>query len=272
VASLVLSRAEFLVVLDILHSEHIFGLENSALFPADKDAHLELIDQGIQQLKERGLVRIEDGHHIIEHRLLEIGVIVTRPQVVITTIRDRTGIGGQLYLHYQAQNDVVEMMLPDENHYSLGQLPDIATAMDRLVRILDLPDGDCPFSKPQSIERDHLYHVKTRLESADRAGAMIGLTKLGWPEPYAAAFLDVLAGQQAAGLINLMAPDGDRPEDRLGVMRDLTLIRDRKTAWLLVPEPHNHDSLLAGQINAEAFRTALEIAYYAVSRRNQEQH
>jgi len=268
VAALILSRAEYLVILDILHAPRIFGLDNSSLFPADRDAHLELIEQGIHQLEARQLVRIENGHHIIERRLLEIGVVVTRPQLVITTIRDRAGIGGQLYIYYQVRDEIVEMVLPDEDHYSFGQLPDVASAMDRIIRILDLPDGDSHFSSPQSIERDHLYHIQTQLEYGDRAGAMTTLIGSGWPEPYADGYLAALAHQRAAGLVNFMAPAGGRP----GEMLDLTLIQDGETAWLVTAGSQNQNHLLVRQVNAAAFRLSLEAAYDAVSRRNQEQH
>jgi len=241
VAALILSRAEYLVILDILHAPRIFGLDNSSLFPADRDAHLELIEQGIHQLEARQLVRIENGHHIIERRLLEIGVVVTRPQLVITTIRDRAGIGGQLYIYYQVRDEIVEMVLPDEDHYSFGH---------------------------QSIERDHLYHIQTQLEYGDRAGAMTTLIGSGWPEPYADGYLAALAHQRAAGLVNFMAPAGGRP----GEMLDLTLIQDGETAWLVTAGSQNQNHLLVRQVNAAAFRLSLEAAYDAVSRRNQEQH
>ena len=94
-AALTLSRAEYLVILDILHANHIFGLE------------------------ARQLVRVESGRHIIERRLLELGAVVARPQLAIMTIRDRTGVGRQLYTHYRAGEKVVEQVLPDDDYPAL---------------------------------------------------------------------------------------------------------------------------------------------------------
>ncbi len=265
-APLILSKAEYLVILDILHANHIYGLDNRSLFPPDRETHLNLIHQGIRQLQDRQLVRIDGGRHIIERRLLELGVVVARPQVAIMTIRDRAGIGQQLYTHYQAGNKVVEQVLPDESHYSLGQLPDIASALDRIVRLLDLPPGDCAFPHPYPIDRDLLANIQDRLESGDRGEALTDLVLSGWPSPFAESYLASLDGRHKAGQVSLTAIADGRP----GEGRDLTLIEGDEGAWLLRPRPEERNHLLVRQINAAAFRAALNDAYAAVGLRARE--
>ena len=264
--ALTLSRAEYLVILDILHADHIFGLDNRSLFPDDHGAYLELIQQGIRQLEARQLVRIEGGRHIIERRLLELGAVVTRPQVAIMTIRDRAGIGQQLYTHYLAGDKVVEQVLPAEHHYSLGQLPDINSALDRILRLLDLPPGPCLFPHAQPIDRDHLADAQARLESGDGTGALANLVHSGWPTAFAENYLAALDGRTMAGHVNVMAVVEGRPGER----RDWSLIHGDKGAWLLLSQPDDHSRLVVRQIDAAAFRAALDAAYRAVSQRTQE--
>lgn len=255
--ALILSRAEYLVILDILHVKHIFGLEDRSLIPADRETHLQLIHEGIGQLKSRGLVKIEFGRHIIERRLLETVSVVARPQVVITTIRDRLGIGAQLYLHYEAHGHVVEQMLPNEDQISLGQLPDIHSAMDRIVRILNLPDGRCTYHRPRTITRANLLQTHTLLESGDSSSALRSLTNLGWTASFAAGYLATHTNRQMSGLVNLMAPKGGGP----GASRDLTLIQSNDETWLLTSRPDGRNQLFVRQANAASFRKVLETGY-----------
>ena len=146
-SALTLSRAEYLVILDILHANHILGIERETLFPVDRETHINLIEEGVNSLLAKGWARIDGERHIIERRLLELGAVVTNPELFIMTIRDRVGLGGQLYLHYLAQDWIIEQVLPDDDHYTLGQLPDLTSAMDRIVRLHNLPFNNDIISK-----------------------------------------------------------------------------------------------------------------------------
>jgi hypothetical protein len=258
--ALVLSRAEYLVVLDILHVSRVLGLEAHLQIPADRETHLELIHQGIRLLETRGLVKIEGGRHIIERRLLEVVSVVARPKAVVTTIRDRAGIGAQLYLHYQAHCDVVEQMLPDEDHFSLAQLPDIASAMDRILRLIGLPDGGHILPQQQAITRERLYQVHSQLASGDISAALLSLAGSGWPNRFASAYLATQANKEMSVLVNVMAAAGGEPR----TVQNLTLIHNNESAWLLTDATKDRNQLLVYQVNAASFRRALEESYIAV--------
>jgi len=257
VSTITLSRAEYLVILDILHADKIYGLEGHTLFPADRETHLELIHQGIRQLESRGLVEINRGRHIIERRLLEIVSIVAHPQVVITTLRDQAGIGTQLYLHYQAGDGVVEQVLPTENQVMLGQLPDIPSALDHMVRLLDLPTGSADFRDGHAIDRNRLYEAQARVEGGDHVGAITRLASIGWPAAFAEGYLAAVAGRTLTSQVNIMAIVDGKP----GESSSLTLVRDEDDAWLLIPQPKDKDTLHVRQVNAASFRTNLEETY-----------
>ncbi len=267
-AAINLSRAEYLVILDILNAERVFGLESQALIPTDRETHRELIQQGIRRLESRGLVEIRNGRHIIERRLLEILSIVARPQLVITTLRDQATSGTQMYLHYQAGRAVVEQVLPDESHFTLGQLPDMTSALDRIVRMLDLPVERCDFPRRQAIDRERLYDTQARVEGGDRGSAMANLVSSGWPAAFAESYLATLGGRTLTGEVNIMAVVDGKP----GGSSSLTLVRDEDDAWLLIPQPKDQDTLHVRQVNAASFRATLEEAYSAVYGQTGEHH
>lgn len=264
-AAITLSRSEYLVILDILHANRIFGLEKQSLFPLEREEHLQLIYQGIQQLEARGLVKIEDGRHIIERQLLEVVAVVVRPDLVITTICDQAGVGGQLYLHYQSHGLVVEQVLPDNNHYILGQLPGIASAMDRILHVLYLPTGPCDFFEAVPIPREYFYQIYGQIESGDRSAAFTSLLSFGWPVPFARRYLATQADQQLTAQVSLMSPDGGAPVE----YHNLTLIHDNEAAWLVTSWPEDNNQLSVRQINAASFRRILEETYNTIHRVNQ---
>lgn len=266
-SAVILSRAEYLVILDILHADQILGLENVSLFPADRDEHLDLISWGIKMLEDRGLVRIEDGRHTIERRLLELAAVVARPRILFRTIRDRIDIGSQLYFHYQSGVQVVEQILPDEDHFSLGQLPDIAAAMDRIVGLLNLPVESCDFTSQQLIARDALNQAIDLNAIGDFEGAMDVFNLSGWASDCSNRFLFCLADQRTAGMVTLVpVRDGC-----LGEALGLTIVQDGETAWLLNSQLPDRHALSVRQINAASFRESLEESYKLVLERTLEE-
>src|SRR5262245_620718 len=99
---IILSRAEFLVLLDALGASAVVGIDSKELFPESLDEHRRLIEEGQRTLQERGLLQISaDGVRVIDQLLLTIAAVIVRPDIALISARDTPDVGRQLFLHYQ---------------------------------------------------------------------------------------------------------------------------------------------------------------------------
>src|SRR5438105_2972560 len=97
---IVLSRAEFLVLLDAMGATAVVGFDEQELFPASIDEHRRLVEQGQAMLQERGLLRIAPNDvRALDPLLLIIAATIARPEIALISVRDTPGVGKQLFLH-----------------------------------------------------------------------------------------------------------------------------------------------------------------------------
>src|SRR5690349_10283467 len=115
---IILSRAEFLVLLDALGASAVVGIDPGDLIPASIDEHRRVVGQGQRMLEERGLLLIApDGVRVLHPRLAAIAGVIARPAIAIVSVRDTPNIGRQLFLHYQLGEYVVEQTFPEEGQH-----------------------------------------------------------------------------------------------------------------------------------------------------------
>src|SRR5512139_2769530 len=119
---ILLKRSEFLTLLNATRAQAVVGFKSEELFPEEAKLRA-LVLEGIESLKQRGLLRVENDLHVIDTDLLALMMVVSYPQLAAITTRDNPGTGQQLFLHYQASNVAVEQTLPDAATHRLVVLP-----------------------------------------------------------------------------------------------------------------------------------------------------
>ena len=159
----ILDRSEFVVLMDAVKAPAVIGLDTASLVPADKAQLQALVLEGLEKLKQRGLVRVEGDVHVLDAGLLALAGAVGRPEVAAITRKDTPGVGSQLFLHYLSPPIIAEQTLPSEQQHRLAALADMPTLIERLLAILPVQDT-------AGLAGEHARHDDGRLPDAQAAG------------------------------------------------------------------------------------------------------
>ena len=119
----ILDRAEILALMTAVNTSLIMGIDNDRLVPDTQEKQAELAWQGIDSLKQRGLLRVENDTHIVNGDLMMMATAIAFPQVMTFITRDLPGEGQQQFLHYRNDPVNVELTMPTEAKYRLAALP-----------------------------------------------------------------------------------------------------------------------------------------------------
>lgn len=223
-----LARPEFLVLMDAVQAPGIVGLDAVELVPTDADDHKALVAQGIESLKERGALRVEDGINVLDTTLLGMAMVIANPDLAIVTTRDNPGTGQQVFLHYKAQALVVEQTLPSEQEHRLALVGE-AELIDRIMEILPVSIEDHGEPMQVSLDQDEFFKVKDLAEGGEGAKALKVLGKQGIQPDMGEALLASLADPEFGGTVAILRCKKGQVVDG----RNVALVQGAGTAWLL---------------------------------------
>ena len=161
-----LARPEFLVLMDAVQAPGVVGLDTLELVPGDKDEHKAVVADGIERLKERGALRVEDGINVLDTTLIGMAMVIANPDLALVTTRDNPGTGQQLFLHYKAQAFVVEQTLPSEQEHRLAMVGE-AELIDRIMEILPVSLEDPGGQMQAVLDQDEFFKAKDLAEAGD---------------------------------------------------------------------------------------------------------
>lgn len=225
---IILSRAEFLVLLDALDVGAVVGFDAATLFPEAPHEQRRLVEQGQESLATRGLLRVtSDGVHVIDSLLMLVAAVVARPDIASITVRDIPRIGQQLFLHYQSGAYLVEQTLPAEGTHRLATLPDQEALLDRLLAIFPPPTQSVPDIRGV-VSQEIFLAAKARAEEGDIIGAAALLEGALTPQG-AADLCAAIASPVVSGTIALLRCADEEIVDA----RNPALLIDEQSAWTI---------------------------------------
>jgi hypothetical protein len=226
---LTLDRSEFLVLMDAVKAPAVVGLPTASLVPSDKEQHKALVLEGLEKLKQRGLLRVEGDVNVLDARLLAMGLAVGRPDVAAITRKDTPGLGSQLFLHYLSGPMIVEQTLPNEGEHRLAVVADMPTLIERLLAILPVQDTRALPDEHGTMTVDAFVTFKQEAESGDQASARAAAESSGLSAEGAASLVATLAQPVFGGTIALLKLVDGEAEDA----RNLALAQGSDAAWLV---------------------------------------
>jgi hypothetical protein len=254
---IVLSRAEFLVLLDAARATAVVGFKSEDLFPERAEDHQALLDQGVADLQKRGLLEVrDDGVRAIDELLLQVIAVVTQPQIAMITTRDTPGVGSQLFLHYQNGPYVVEQTLPEPEQHRLATIPSILALFERLLTIFPIKEQNA--AKPISfrLPQDVFLQVKELAEKsyADKATAL--MTQHDVNDESISILLDTLARPKFGGTVAMLRCEDQQIMDG----RNPAIVQGERAALLIIPVVTDPPKVDITQVNAAMFKE--QLAYW----------
>src|SRR3990172_9355276 len=247
-----LARPEFLVLMDAVQAPGVVGLDTLELVPRDKDEHKAVVADGIERLKERGALRVEDGINVLDTTLIGMAMVIANPDLALVTTRDNPGTGQQLFLHYKAQAFVVEQTLPSEQEHRLAMVGE-AELIDRIMEILPVSLEDPGGQMQAVLDQDELFKAKDLAEAGDGAKALKALGRQGVEADVAETLLASLAGPEFGGTLAVLRCKKGQVVDG----RNFALVQGAGRAWLLSQAKPGSTQLELATCDGNRVRTLL---------------
>lgn len=251
---IVLDRAEFLVLLDAMRATAIVGLDSEELFPSQVDEHRALLSQGVAQLQQRGYLEVRaDGVRAIDDTLLQIAMVIARPQIALISIRDNPGVGRQLFLHYQHGPFVVEQTLPESGKHRLATIPNILGMFERIVTIFPLEDPDPSAAPEYYLPLETFLQVKEFAEQLKPAQAHELLERHNFNQEQSQLLIDALSSPKFGGNIAMLRCENQQIVDG----RNPAVVQGAQSAWMFLPNTEDGSTITVMRSNAAMFKDQL---------------
>lgn len=248
-----LNPAEMLALMTAVNTSLILGIDNDRLVPDQQEQQQELALQGIEQLKQRALIKIQNGTYVLDGDLGLMAAAVAYPQVLTFITRDLPGQGQQQFLHYRADPVNVELTMPTEEEYRLAALPDAVAALARIRQILPVTLDYKGAKVRQSLEQELFFAVKSLAEAGQQDQAGATLQEAGFPAEAAAQFVQTLHSPTLGGTVAFMRVQDQKIVDG----RNLAMVHDEQIAWLIYQATAGEASLIIETVTPVEYSTAL---------------
>ncbi len=224
---LVLSHPEFLALLDAVQARRVVGMDPGSLFPVDEGQRRAALEQGKAALHQRGAFKREGA---LEYQLTpafeSLARTVAYPEVAVIIVRNVTGTGPQLFLHYMARDIFVEQTLPSEQVHRLAVLPDLPTWIERARYILaveELPKTDTMLE----MSEDDFRTVKHLVQYQPRERAEAFFTRCGAQPAEVAALYQAFAHPTSTGSVAMLRCEQEHIVDA----RSMFVLQGAGSAW-----------------------------------------
>jgi hypothetical protein len=225
---IVLKRSEFLVLLDALQAPAIIGVPRDSLLLQEPDQFRAGVREGIDNLKKRNLLQVNDNIQVLNADLLAMGVAVAYPQLVFITTRD-TSDGQQLFLHYQTDGILVEQTFPEEKTHRLAVLAYRTVLLARLRAIMALPEQGGALEVSVVLPAAAFADMKAKAEEGQTEAALKVLTKAGLAEAPARVLAESLQAPVAGATAVLL----QCKRGQVTASRNAAVVQGRAATWLI---------------------------------------
>ena len=249
----ILDQAEMLALMTAVDTSLIMGIDNDRLVPDSQEKQTELAWQGIDSLKQRGLLRVVDDTYILNGDLMMMGTAIAFPQVMTFITRDLPGEGQQQFFHYRNDPVNVELTMPTLEQYRLAALPDAVAALERIRQILPVPFTEATISVQEAIDQELFFQIKTWTEQGEFDQAKEALQANGFTVEAAEQLVQTIHSPTLGGSIAFMQVADQEVVDG----RNLALVQDEQVAWLLYQTVPGEPVLSVTTITAVTYSTAL---------------
>jgi len=234
---IVLQRSEFLVLLDALQAPTIIGVPRDGLIPREPEQFRAQVRDGIDHLKKRNLLKVNDNIQVLDGDLLAMAATVAYPQLAFITTHD-TAAGQQLFLHYQTDGILVEQTFPEEKVHRLAVLADRAVLLARLRAILALPEQGSALEGSVTLPVQAFSEMKAKAEAGQTDAAVKVLTQAKMADAPARLLVDSLQAPIAGNSVVLLRCR----RGQVSSSRNAAVVQGRNAAWLITTpdgEPAN---------------------------------
>jgi hypothetical protein len=249
----IFSRAEMLALMLAVKTSLIPGLDNDRLIPAGQAEQKALTLQGLEILKQCGLLRVEGDTTVLNGDVGLMATALAYPQVITIITRDTPGVGQQQFLHYRYDPVHVELTMPTIEQYRLAALPDAATALARLRQILPVNFEHDSAGIKQKLNQEIFYQIKSLAEGGQQVEATTIVKQEGFSSEEASQLLQTLRHPTLGGTITYLRVRDQQIVDA----RDLAMVQDTQTAWLIRQVVPGEPILNLETVTAVQYSTAL---------------
>lgn len=249
-----LSQADMLALMTIAQTSVLPGLDNNRLIPDEQSRQRELAEQGLENLKEQGYLRLkEDETYILDGNLGAMAITMAYPNVITVVSRDIPGEGRQQFLHYRADPVNFELTMPSETEYRLAAMPDAIVALDRVRRLLPVLNQDITLTASVEISQSDFFRIKTMAEEGQVEAAVQDLQTLGAATDAAQALVTTLQNPELGGTITFF-----RLNDQVVIdARDIAMVQANNVAWLIQQRTAGQETFVVQTVNAQQYSQAI---------------
>lgn len=254
----VLETPEFAYLLATLHATSIVGVVDAELFPADQADQEATYQEGLDKLKEHGWVRpIEDApgeQYHLNSQLLYMASVIAEPEFVVFTIRNLPETGQQVFLHYLAASDIVELSITGERQYTLLLIPDRRALLERIKELLGLPSVIKAAPRMQfTIDESVFFTIQYMAEQGERDKAASTLEQHGVNGAAGESLLNALQAADSGSLMVVVRPkDGE-----IVAGRKATIFHLPDVLWLARRVDADSNTLQVEVVQEDTFETVL---------------
>lgn len=243
---LVLNHPEFLALLDAVHARRIVGIDPASLFPSNEEERRAVLAAGKEALHQRGAFQSQgQSEDHLSPAFESIARTIAFPEIAIILVRNVTGVGPQLFLHYMARGQAVEHTFPQEQVHRLALLPDIPTMIEREHYILALQETPTPNVTLEMSEDDfRIAGELARHQPPERAEAF--LAQHGVHKAEAAKLLQTLASPTFVGSVAVLRCEHKEVVDA----RSIFVLQGADSAWRATQKVPGVPLLLIQSTNA----------------------
>ena len=252
-SDILLERSEFLVLMNAVRASAVVGIATDKLFPSKKSKLKAEIERGIDLLKQRGLLRVESGIHVINAELVAMATAIAHPEIAVLTTRDNPGQGQQLFLHYQSDSMVIEQTFPNEREHRLAQIPDTQALVGRIQEILPVTDEPTNSGASATMEQKVFFKVKEYAEKHKRDTAVTTLHQYGLTNGQAEQLIDSIQHPIIGGNVALLKCEGEEIVDA----RNLALVQGQQSSWSIRQAEQEPQLFIIETTNSSAVRLLL---------------
>lgn len=243
---LLFNQNEFLVLMNAAGANNLIGINMDMLIPTNRELHGQMVVQGIEELKDRGLVEEIDGVMVLPSELLAMATAVAHPQWVTQLVRAEQDGTQRIGLIYQSYDVIVEFSMPTNSQFRLATLPSTPATLQRIQFLTGLQNVDTDemqFKYPQ----EQFFQIKQLVERSEADLAIDKLIDDGVSQNMATQLTTAIASPQNSGTITLLRVDNDQIRDG----RDMAFLQSADSAWMIYQSESNVSEFIVSTITTE---------------------
>ena len=249
----VLERSEFLVLMDAVEARGVIGLSDSQIVPDDDSQHRALLEKGLGLLKVRGALREVDDVNILDIDLLSMALLVANPEIAVITTRDNPGLGQQRFLHYVADEVVVEQTLPTDHEHRWALVPGRVALVERILGILPVKEAAGRVQSVCHMLPEEFLEAKRSIETRATDLARAALRQHGAADAAIDRLAAAIARPEFGGQVAVLRCERGEVVDG----RNLAVVQGGGAAFLIRPAAVADAVLDISECSLTAVRTLL---------------